>query len=672
MAFADAPLEFDDQGRIIIDRPINWNKMEDPLDLEVWNKLTQQFWLPEKIALSNDLKSWNSLTHEEQDATSKVFTGLAGLDSIQGHIGAPSLIADARTQHEVAVLNNVAFMEETHAKSYSATNATFLSSEDVEHYWRWFSENDQTQAKLKRIVEFYYGENPLMKKAASTILESFLFYSGFYLPLYWASIGKLTNTADLIRLIIRDECLTKNHDLLTPNGWKPIADITKDDQVAQYNVETEQITFAYPTNVSKHTADHTWEFSNEQGHVRLGTSPRHRMLLERRDYGKGTTYEHEVVEAEDLKQTRLNAYARVLHGALKSGGRDELTAIERLLVAISADGSFDMTTKNQAGELRRTGVKTGTVPVRFSLSKQRKYERLIALAEEADWELIEGPIRHTEGNTKDRRQFRLMVPVEFVDNTKALANIASLDEVSGAWCVQFIDELAEWDGYWVDGGDKRITWGSTSSENADYVQAVAALAGHRAHRTVRPDDRSETFSDYHRVQILKDSPYTSAQRVNKVRAESQEVYGVEVPDSFLLTRNGDSVTITGNSVHGFYIGYKFQQGLKEFSSSEQERIEDETKELLFELYENEITYTEDIYDPLGLTEDVKQFLHYNANKALMNLGFETIFPSDQTQANPAVMSSLTLTSETHDFFSGSGSSYTMGITEEIEDEDWEF
>ena len=36
------------------------------------------------------------------------------------------------------------------------------------------------------------------------MLESFLFYSGFYAPMYWSSHAKLTNTADLIRLIIRD------------------------------------------------------------------------------------------------------------------------------------------------------------------------------------------------------------------------------------------------------------------------------------------------------------------------------------------------------------------------------------------------------------------------------------------------------------------------------------
>ncbi|CQA11355.1 Probable ribonucleoside-diphosphate reductase beta subunit [Mycobacteroides abscessus] len=56
-------------------------------------------------------------------------------------------------------------------------------------------------------MEYYRGDEPLKRKVASTLLESFLFYSGFYLPMYWSSRAKLTNTADMIRLIIRDEAV---------------------------------------------------------------------------------------------------------------------------------------------------------------------------------------------------------------------------------------------------------------------------------------------------------------------------------------------------------------------------------------------------------------------------------------------------------------------------------
>ena len=76
---------------------------------------------------------------------------------------------------------------------------------------------------------------------------------------------------------------------------------------------------------------------------------------------------------------------------------------------------------------------------------------------------------------------------------------------------------------------------------------------------------------------------------------------------------------------------------------------------------------------MGLTEDVKKFLHYNANKALMNLGYEALFPTSVTDVNPAILSALSPNAdENHDFFSGSGSSYVIGRAVATEDDDWDF
>lgn len=191
----------------VVTRPINWNKIEDPVDLDVWNRLTQNFWLPEKIALSNDIQSWETLKPFEKQLTMRVFTGLTMLDTIQGTVGAVSLIADAVTPHEEAVLTNIAFMESVHAKSYSSVFSTLSSTDEIDEAFRWSEENPYLQKKAEIVLGYYHGDDPLKRKAASTLLESFLFYSGFYLPMYWSSRAKLTNTADLIRLIIRDEAV---------------------------------------------------------------------------------------------------------------------------------------------------------------------------------------------------------------------------------------------------------------------------------------------------------------------------------------------------------------------------------------------------------------------------------------------------------------------------------
>ena len=186
---------------------INWNRIEDEKDVEVWNRLTGNFWLPEKVPLSNDIQSWNTLTPEEQQLTMRVFTGLTLLDTIQGTVGAVSLIPDAVTPHEEAVYTNIAFMESVHAKSYSSIFSTLCSTKEIDEAFRWSLENENLQRKAHIVMEYYRGDEPLKRKVASTLLESFLFYSGFYLPMHWSSRAKLTNTADMIRLIIRDEAV---------------------------------------------------------------------------------------------------------------------------------------------------------------------------------------------------------------------------------------------------------------------------------------------------------------------------------------------------------------------------------------------------------------------------------------------------------------------------------
>ena len=313
-------------------RAINWNRLDDDKDLEVWNRLTVNFWLPEKVPLSNDVQSWATLRPAERELTIRVFTGLTLLDTIQNTVGAPSMLPDALTPHEEAVLSNISFMEAVHARSYSSIFSTLCMTKEVDEAFRWSEENPHLQAKARLVLDEYdAASDPLKRKIASVFLESFMFYSGFYLPMYWSSRAKLTNTADLIRLIIRDE-----------------------------------------------------------------------------------------------------------------------------------------------------------------------------------------------------------------------------------------------------------------------------------------------------------------------------------------------------AVHGYYIGYKYQRGLEKVSEERRQELKDFAFSLIFDLYEIEAKYTEELYDGIGLTEDVKAFLHYNANKALQNLGYEALFPPAACEVNPAILAALSPDSENHDFFSGSGSSYVIGKAVATEDEDWDF
>lgn len=210
-------------------RPVDWNKIEDPVDKDAWDKLTTNFWLPEKVPLASDIPSWKTLTADEQETYLRVFAGLTLLDTVQGVVGAPSIMKHAMTPHEESVLCNISFMEAVHAKSYSSIFQTIATTPEINLAFSWSETNKHMQYKIRRIMEYYEGNEDIGKRAASVILESFLFFSGFFYAFHMAARGKMTNAATIISLILRDESVhgyylgykhQKYQDFLQLPQWK--------------------------------------------------------------------------------------------------------------------------------------------------------------------------------------------------------------------------------------------------------------------------------------------------------------------------------------------------------------------------------------------------------------------------------------------------------------------
>ncbi|MBO1087215.1 class 1b ribonucleoside-diphosphate reductase subunit beta [Enterococcus mundtii] len=184
---------------------INWNRITDMIDKMTWDKLTSQFWLDTRMPVANDLPDWRNLSQEEKTLFNKVFGGLTLLDTLQGESGVGSFMESARTKHEFAVYTNIQFMEEVHAKSYSTIFSTFNTPSEIDEIFEWVKTNKYLQYKANKIREIYETMPLIYRKAASVLLESFLFYSGFYTPLRYLGESKMMNTAEIIQLIIRDE-----------------------------------------------------------------------------------------------------------------------------------------------------------------------------------------------------------------------------------------------------------------------------------------------------------------------------------------------------------------------------------------------------------------------------------------------------------------------------------
>ncbi|TCG11298.1 class 1b ribonucleoside-diphosphate reductase subunit beta [Mycoplasma marinum] len=202
-----SPIEYCQNGYQGKMRSVNWNVMNDEKDLEVWTRITQNFWLPEKMPVSNDLVSWNTMDKNWQDLITKTFTGLTLLDTIQATVCDTAQVGNSQTDHEQVIYTNFAFMVGVHARSYGTIFFTLCSSEQIEEAHEWVINNNSLQKRARALMPYYMGDDPLKSKVAAALMPGFLLYGGFYLPFYLSARGKLPNTSDIIRLILRDKVL---------------------------------------------------------------------------------------------------------------------------------------------------------------------------------------------------------------------------------------------------------------------------------------------------------------------------------------------------------------------------------------------------------------------------------------------------------------------------------
>ena len=194
-----------------VHKAVNWNKEDDGFTQTFWDQNVKQFWLPEEISVSKDLKTWNDLKESEKELYKKVLAGLTLLDTKQGNNGVPSMMSLTDNLQRKAVLSFMGTMEEIHAKSYSSIFMTLLTTTQIDELFDWIESEPTLQRKADLILAQYENTTDqrslYLSMVTSVFLESFLFYSGFFYPLYLAGQGKMVASGEIISLILRDESL---------------------------------------------------------------------------------------------------------------------------------------------------------------------------------------------------------------------------------------------------------------------------------------------------------------------------------------------------------------------------------------------------------------------------------------------------------------------------------
>ena len=215
-----------------IHKAVNWNKEDDNFTQAFWEQNVKQFWLPEEISVSKDLKNWNELSERERTLYKRVLAGLTLLDTKQGNNGIPSMMSLTENFQRKAVLSFMGTMEEIHAKSYSSIFTTLLSNREIDELFDWIETEETLQRKAELILEQYENtkdeKSLYLSMVTSVFLESFLFYSGFFYPLFLAGQGKLVASGEIISLILRDESLHGKYiGLLAQEKYNAFSDEVK-------------------------------------------------------------------------------------------------------------------------------------------------------------------------------------------------------------------------------------------------------------------------------------------------------------------------------------------------------------------------------------------------------------------------------------------------------------
>jgi len=196
---------------------------------DLYAKMCNDIWFPERVSMAEDTKQFPHLIPEFQRAYMGILSFLTYLDSIQTYN--PFNFTKYISAGEINFLIVFqAFQEAVHAKSYSYIDESVLGSIEEKKELYDLCKTDPILKKRNDYIASLYTaleDNPNSQTfmdaiIANYILEGLYFYNGFKFFYALEERGLMKGTADVIRLINRDEI---SHLILYKNIIKEIAEV---------------------------------------------------------------------------------------------------------------------------------------------------------------------------------------------------------------------------------------------------------------------------------------------------------------------------------------------------------------------------------------------------------------------------------------------------------------
>lgn len=187
------------------------NDVRYPWAVGLYQQMRENFWIPQKLDLTQDVTDYWNLTPEERYAFDGILSYLTFLDSVQT-CNIPHLKATITAPEISLCMAEQISQEGMHNQSYQYMIETIIPPErrtDVYDFWR-------TDEVLLQRCEYIAGlyqkyiddptpENYFVAFLADYMLEGLYFYNGFIFFYNLASRMLMPGSADIFKMINRDE-----------------------------------------------------------------------------------------------------------------------------------------------------------------------------------------------------------------------------------------------------------------------------------------------------------------------------------------------------------------------------------------------------------------------------------------------------------------------------------
>ena len=190
---------------------VNWNDIRYPQMYILFKKMRSNFWIPQRISMSGDLKNWSELTDSEQEAFLRLIGMLATLDSKQTR-AALEFMRYITDPTYVPILSILAEQEATHNESYSYVLSSLVPLHVQSKAFNDAKVDPLVIKRNSRVDELYQSfiDKPTPQSffealIACVVLEGINFYSAFTFFYNLARNQKMLGTSTMINYIQRDE-----------------------------------------------------------------------------------------------------------------------------------------------------------------------------------------------------------------------------------------------------------------------------------------------------------------------------------------------------------------------------------------------------------------------------------------------------------------------------------